>query len=144
MTMKKRWSAIFIITMLGSLILTGALQANGVAEKAALGVSSAWLSLVDEGKYAESWIQAAALFKAAVTKEQWQESMKAFRVPLGKVVARKLKSKQYTKTLPGAPDGEYVVIQYETTFEKKQSAIETITPMLDKDGKWRVSGYYIK
>jgi hypothetical protein len=60
------------------------------------------------------------------------------------MVARKLKSKQYTKNLPGAPDGECVVIQYETTFEKKQSAIETVTPMLDKDGKWRVSGYYIK
>jgi hypothetical protein len=144
MTMKKRWSAILTITMLGSLILTGALQANGVAEKAALGVSSAWLSLVDGGNYTESWNQAAGLFKAAATKEQWQESLKAFRVPLGKVVARKLKSKQYTKILPGAPDGEYVVIQYETTFEKKQSAIETITPMLDKDRKWRVSGYYIK
>jgi len=142
--MKKRWSAILTITILGSLILTGALQANGVAEKAALGVSSAWLSLVDEGNYTESWIQAAALFKTAVSKEQWHESLKAFRVPLGKAVARKLKSKRYTKTLPGAPDGEYVVIQYETIFEKKQSAIETTTPMLDNDGKWRVSGYYIK
>ncbi|MGA9534411.1 MAG: DUF4019 domain-containing protein [Desulfobacterales bacterium] len=26
----------------------------------------------------------------------------------------------------------------------KTSAVETITPMLDKDGQWRVSGYYIK
>lgn len=26
----------------------------------------------------------------------------------------------------------------------KKSAIETVTPMMDKDGKWRVSGYYIK
>ena len=142
--MKKRWSAMLTITMLGSLILTGALQANGVAEKAALGVSSAWLSLVDEGNYTESWIQAAALFKAAVTKEQWQTAVKAARTPLGKVMVRKLKSKEYRKTLPGAPDGEYIVIQYETMFEKKESAIETVTPMLDKDGKWRVSGYYIK
>ena len=100
--------------------------------------------MVDEGNYTESWSQASALFKTAVTKEQWQQSLKAVRAPLGKVVARKLKSKQYSKTLPGAPDGEYVVIQYETTFENKKSAIETITPMLDKDGKWRVSGYYIK
>jgi hypothetical protein len=55
-----------------------------------------------------------------------------------------LRSKHYTNTLPGAPDGEYVVIQYETSFENKKSAIETITPMLDEDGRWRVSGYYIK
>jgi hypothetical protein len=55
-----------------------------------------------------------------------------------------LKSATYTKSLPGAPDGEYVVIQYDTGFEHKQSAVETVTPMLDKDGKWRVSGYFIR
>jgi hypothetical protein len=70
--------------------------------------------------------------------------MQAFRKPLGKTISRKLKNKIYATSLPGAPDGEYVVIQYETTFENKKSAIETITLMLDKDGKWRVSGYYIK
>jgi hypothetical protein len=47
-------------------------------------------------------------------------------------------------TMPGAPDGEYVVIQYQTTFEHKNSAVETVTPMLDNDGQWRVSGYYIR
>jgi hypothetical protein len=57
---------------------------------------------------------------------------------------RTVKSKQYATSLPGAPDGEYVVVQYETSFHNKKSSIETITPMLDRDGKWRVSGYYIK
>jgi hypothetical protein len=47
------------------------------------------------------------------------------------------------RTLPGAPDGEYVVIQYATRFEHKPSIIETVTPMLDKDGSWKVSGYFI-
>jgi hypothetical protein len=46
--------------------------------------------------------------------------------------------------MPGAPDGEYVVVQYETEFERKASAVETITPERDKSGTWRVSGYYIK
>ena len=144
MTMKNRLRAVLVITVLSSIILTGVLQANEVAEKAATARASAWLSLVDEGNYVESWNQASGFFKAAVTQEQWQQSLRAFRLPLGKMVARKLKSKQYTTTLPGAPHGEYVVIQYETTFENKQSATETVTPMLDKDGIWRVSGYYIK
>jgi len=142
--MKSRTGLVLSLTILSILFSMGALRANEVAEKAAITASGAWLSLVDGENYAESWNQAAALFKAAVTKEQWQTMVKAVRVPLGKVMVRKLKSKQYTKTLPGAPDGEYVVIQYETTFEKKQSVIETITPMLDKDGKWGISGYYIK
>jgi hypothetical protein len=55
-----------------------------------------------------------------------------------------MRTKNYKTSLPGAPDGEYVVIQFGTSFENKKTAIETVTPMLDKDGKWRVSGYYIK
>ena len=51
---------------------------------------------------------------------------------------------QDTTTLPGAPQGEYVLIQMKTDFESKKGVIETVTPMLDKGGKWRVSGYQIK
>ena len=103
-----------------------------------------WLALVDSGKYADSWQEASQLFKAHATKEQWQSALVATRDPLGKMLSRKVKSATYKKELPGAPDGDYVVVQYETSFEHKQSAVETVTPMLDKDGKWRVSGYFIK
>ena len=106
--------------------------------------SDAWLALVDSGKYGDSWQEAASLFKTHVTQDQWAKMVGPVREPLGKVLSRKLKSAAYTKTLPGAPDGEYVVIQYDTSFEHKQSAVETVTSMLDKDGKWRVSGYFIK
>jgi len=130
--------------ILSILVFVQAPLADQAKEKAAVDASKAWLKLVNEGKYAESWNEAAQYFKNAVSREQWKASLEAVRTPLGNVLSRKLKSLQYTKTLPGAPDGEYVVIQYETSFKNKQNAIETITPMLDKDGKWRVSGYYIK
>lgn len=103
-----------------------------------------WLGLIDSGKYADSWQEAAAMFKTAVTKEKWQDMLHQVRDPLGKVLSRKLKSATYTKTLPGVPDGDYVVVEFDTSFERKQAATETITPMLDKDGKWRVSGYFVK
>jgi len=118
--------------------------ANEAAEKRALEASDMWLKLSDSGRYSESWETAAEFFRNAISKEQWNQSLNAARKPLGKVIKRSMKSKQYATSLPGAPDGEYVVIQYETSFEKKKSSIETVTPMLEKDGKWRVSGYYIK
>jgi hypothetical protein len=114
------------------------------AEKAALAAAKAWLQLVDDGKYMESWNEASEYFKRAITKEQWEQTVKAVREPLEKTVSRQLKSKQYATTLPGAPDGKYVVIQFDSSFTNKKTAVETITPMLDKDGMWRVSGYYIK
>lgn len=120
------------------------MQVNESAEHAAVTAAEKWLALVDANDFAESWNQAASLFKAAVSAQQWHASLEAAQVPLGKVVSRNLKSKQYAEELPGAPDGEYVVIQYETSFERKKNGTETITPMKDKDGEWRVSGYYVK
>jgi hypothetical protein len=133
-----------------ALLLTALLSIGAVAhaqqkpEHLAQQSSESWLALVDSGKYADSWQEASQLFKNAVTKEQWQSALGTARTPLGKMLSRKLKSAKYTTTLPGAPDGEYVVIQFDSSFEHKQSAVETITPMVDKDGKWRVSGYFIK
>jgi hypothetical protein len=45
--------------------------------------------------------------------------LKAVRKPLGKVISREVKSKSHHTSLPGAPDGEYVVIQFDTSFENK-------------------------
>lgn len=113
-------------------------------EDAAQAAADSWLKLVDEGNYDVSWDQAAKLFKGAVTKEQWKQAAAGVRAPLGKLVSRKVKSRDYTERVPGAPDGKYVVIQFDTVFEKKASAVETVTPMLDPDGAWRVSGYFIR
>lgn len=114
------------------------------AKKKAVEAAEAWLALVDAGKYAESWDEAAEQLKNAVSKDAFAHSLGAVRKPLGDVTSRKIESKRYLTKLPGAPDGEYVVIQYKTAFANKESATETITPMLGKDKKWRVSGYYIK
>jgi len=120
------------------------LKADEASEGKALEAAKKWLTLVDKGEYGKSWEAAAGYFKGAVAENQWEQAVNAIRGPLGKVISRKVKSKQYATSLPGAPDGEYVVIQFDTSFEKKKSAAETITPMKEKDGTWRVSGYFIK
>lgn len=110
------------------------------AERAA----EAWLALTDGGRYGESWDAASSLFKAAVTRADWEKALKAVRAPLGALKARKVRSATSTTSLPGAPDGEYVVIQYDAQLENKAAAVETVTPMREKDGSWRVSGYFIR
>ena len=140
--MKRKRIALLGLAIL--VLLTGAnIHADEASEKAALTSALAWLALADGGKYPETWDQAATYFRNALTKDQWVASLKGGRAPLGRLLSRKLKSKMYTKSLPGAPDGEYVVIMYDTQFENKASAVETVTAMLDKDGKWRVAGYLI-
>jgi len=113
-------------------------------KEAAVAVAKQWLAVVDEGKYAESWDGAAELFQGAVPKGQWVQQLGGSRAPLGQVLKRDLKWQAYKTRLPGAPDGEYVVIQFVTSFTNKKAAVETVTPTLETDGKWRVSGYFIK
>lgn len=119
------------------------LRAEQNAEKAAQEAAESWLASVDSGKYSSTWQEAAQIFKQRITLQQWQSAIQTVRIQLGSVEKRKLKRVSYAKTLPGAPSGEYVIIHYETAFENKKSAIETITPMKEKDGQWRVSGYFI-
>jgi hypothetical protein len=112
----------------------------GAAESAA----RAWLGLVDAGKYAESWGSAATMFRQKITASQWEAAAAGARAPLGALKSRTLQSVTAKSALPGVPDGEYMVIQFASAFEHKASAIETVTPMKDADGKWHVSGYFIK
>ena len=134
-----------VCSLLTFLLAMGlAVPAQQKPEQLAQQSAKSWLALVDSGNYGESWDEAAAAFQAGVTREQWQRALPATRDRLGKMLSRKLKSAHYTKILPGAPKGEYAVIQYDSSFEHQLSAVETVTPTLEKDGKWRVSGYYIK
>jgi hypothetical protein len=139
----KRLLFILVVCVVISSAIAGA-GVEGDAEKAAQNAAESWLALVDSGKYPESWDEAAKMFKDRVTRQQWESALQSVRTPLGKINSRQVKSATYANTLPGAPDGDYVVIQFESSFAKKKSAVETITPMKEADGQWRVSGYYIK
>ncbi len=98
-----------------------AVEPSSSREAGAVKAAETWLLFVDAEKYPESWDTAASMFQAAVPKTQWADQIKGARAPLGKLVKRTLESRTYAK-----------------------QAIETITPMKDDDGTWKVSGYFIK
>ncbi len=109
----------------------------------AVNAAKEWLVLIDAGNYSESWDNAASLFQKAMPKEQWVETLNGLLPSYGKVIQREVISSKYYTELPGAPDGAYVVIQFNTSFENNKNCVETVTPMKDA-GKWKVSGCYIK
>ena len=136
--------SVMVVCLIGLLVVVGGAFAADKPEDAAQAAAESWLKLVDDRNYSASWDQAAKVFKGAVKQGDWNQMAGGVRTPLGKLVSRKLKSREYSEKLPGAPDGKYVVIQYDTVFEHKASAVETVTPMADRDGVWWVSGYFIR
>ena len=139
--MKKLFS-IILATLVLFVVPARAQDAEKIASAQA--AAKSWLALADAGEYSQTWDQAAGAFQAAVSKPSWQSAVKGARSPLGSLKSRAIKSATFTRSLPGAPDGEYVVIQYESRFENNEAAIETVTPLREKDGSWKVSGYFIK
>jgi len=131
--------SLVLLLILAPLVELAADENTQAAEQAAV----SWLALVDTMQYEESWNEAASLFRNQVSTADWVKAVNAVRNPLGGLVSRNLDSATYATSLPGAPDGEYVVLQFQTVFEHKAQAIETVTPMFD-EGQWRVSGYYIR
>jgi len=141
--MKKRYSA--LLCFLGLMLLCTAMSAAETkSETIAQGEALLWLRLVDTNKYDQSWEEMSESFKSEVSKRKWKSTIAKIRKPLGKLLSRKPRSAEYTKELPGAPEGEYVVVQFEAAFEKKSAATEKVIMMLGKDLIWRVSSYAVK
>jgi len=132
------------------LLLTTIISVSGVSlvvaspEDEAKKSAQEWLLLVDAGKFADSWKAAGTYLQRATTEEAWQRNLDQKRKPLGKLISRKLKSAKFDRPVNKVPDGDYVKIQFTSSFENKKEAIETVTPVLQKDGTWKVSGYYIE
>ncbi|MEN6373883.1 MAG: adenosylcobinamide amidohydrolase [Smithella sp.] len=120
------------------------LTENSRREKLATDSAMKWLKMVDDGRFADSWNDSSKIFRQSVQQEQWIKMINSARNPLGKQVSRQFYRSLYTKKLPGVPDGEYVIIEFNTVFENKTGAIETVTSKLEDDGIWKISGYFVK
>jgi len=105
--------------------------------------SRKWLGLIDDGKAGLAWDGADASLRASVTRAKWIDGIRELRKPYGAVKARKTTQIARAHSLPGAPDGDYVIVQFDTEFANGKHASELVTWTLTNTS-WRVSGYQIR
>ncbi len=109
------------------------------AERQALG----FLGYLDQGRFADSYAYTGMLIRAQLDRDAFAAQIEKTRAGTGALQSRELIDASYTTTVPGAPEGQYVVLHYHASFADRQEAVETVTLAFAK-GYWRVSGYYIK
>ncbi|MDD5424554.1 MAG: DUF4019 domain-containing protein, partial [Candidatus Omnitrophica bacterium] len=131
--MKKIILAVMIVMLSAGLCFAAS------PEKKAQIAAKNWLEMIDSKDYAQSYDSASSFFKTIVNKSDWVQTCGSLRDMLGKAESRKLVSATRQDKMQGAPDGEYVILVYKTDFKRKVGAQEIVVPMLDKDGKWRIS-----
>lgn len=113
----------------------------GQAEAAA--AAAAWLALLDRSDWTGSWETASALFQTQVSSADWATTVGQVRGPLGAVTSRTPLAAEYSTALPGAPAGEYWVIQSSTAFANMATATETVI-LVREGGDWKVIGYFVR
>ena len=116
-------------------------SSNNALATAAI-ASQAWLDLVDNGRYDQSWDKASKLMKIAMPKEEWVEFLNLTRKPLGKHISRQVLDQRTAKNPHGLPQGDYMVMYYKTSFPNKPDVHELVTLFLE-EGEWRVLTYQV-
>lgn len=115
-----------------------AVTLDAATATAAASEARAWLALVDQSRWSDSWKRSGLQFRRANTSAAWAAISKSVRPPLGAVASREVYSRE---AVPAPPHG-YVLIKFLTRFANKPNAIETVS--LEREGQaWKVVGYWI-
>jgi uncharacterized protein (TIGR03067 family) len=133
----------FTMTRRGEVVVsvTTADGARQAKIEAATKAAQDWLRLMDTGNYEQAWEQTAELVKQTMDKEEGIRSYRQVAELIGKLNWRVLYKRDYALSPPGLPRGEYVVIEYGSSFERLPKAKEGAYMRREKDGKWRPFGY---
>lgn len=102
---------------------------------AAPDAARAFLELVDQGRWNDSYRHFGVAFRKLNTERVWADVSEKVRTPLGKVVSRTLIGQEY---VPAPPYG-YQSVKFRTRFAKGGEQLETV--MLDQEeAEWKVVG----
>ncbi|MCF8106271.1 MAG: DUF4019 domain-containing protein [Desulfohalobiaceae bacterium] len=134
-----QWSVILMFVIFCGLSGVQA-EDNNEPPEAALSFVQDWLRIVDGGSYAASWHDLSPVLRQDLAQEQWIQELEDFRTPLGSL------SQRTRTSVTRASDheiGEYVIVQYESTFANKGPVSEAISVIKGVGDRWRVLGYSI-
>lgn len=115
----------------------------GQAQPASAASAREWLALIDARNWNDSWREAGSMFRSQISQQGWASTIAPVRNPLGAPTSRSIGKVTKTASLPGAPSGEYELLEFQTNFANRRGAVETV--VLTKEGtEWRVVGYFIR
>ena len=109
----------------------------------ALQVAKTYLDDIDNGHYVESWKKGDPIFQKTISNKEWAIALQKARTPLGTVTSRVLKDEKPAKDPAGLPAGNYMVVEYTTSFTNAPSSGELLTLHQGADGKWKVLTYKV-
>jgi hypothetical protein len=105
---------------------------------AAARAAEAFLMLIDESRWAESYAATGSQFRKLNTLARWTEVSEKVRPPLGTVLTRNLVTNEF---VPAPPEG-YQLVKFASSYADGTNQVESVS-LEWEDGAWRVVGIVI-
>lgn len=105
---------------------------------AAARAAEAFLTLIDESRWAESYAATGSQFRQLNSLERWTEVSEKVRPPLGTVLTRNLVTNEF---VPAPPEG-YQLVKFASSYADGTNQVESVS-LAWEDGAWRVVGIVI-
>lgn len=116
-------------------------ESNPEAERAAVAATEPILEQIDAGQYDAVRDAASPLLKQQVSPEEWLAEVRALRGPLGSHKSRTVGSTTYVTDPWGAPEGEYVIVSYDSHWQNGRIH-ENLSMQRQPNGAWALAGYH--
>jgi len=133
---------IVIFTLCLSCLLNFTCSAETFSSQA-IAIAETFSATIDDNNYQAAYQSGSKLLHLTSTENQWISEIGRTREVLGTALQRKLKAVKSISTYPGLPDGEYMLVYFETKMEHKEKAAEVLL-VAQIDGAWKVCSYHLK
>ena len=103
--------------------------------------TTAWLSLWNGQKCRESYIKLSPITHSENSETSWIDYCSKVNKFLGANKSRNLVAAAFTKSLPSKTERPVAIVAYHSGFAGRESMIEIIALIQEKDGSWTVTNY---
>lgn len=133
-----------VLFMLLLLTLTTPAKAEMLAHEALEEKATNYLKLLDQGLYEKAWFDMSEIFHGLNIPQLWEKRQATIRTAYGAMYSRRLHHISYRQTYNLSPDGQYVIVQFKSSFQNKLDIIETIVLDCRVDSECSVREYIIR
>ena len=115
--------ALIVILLISTAIPAGAAL---LSQTRAENQARDFLQQLDQGQSDESWQAMSAHFQAITDQARWKIRQQVIRASYGPLLSRDFKNVSYRTSFSLSPDGEYVIVQFRSSYQNKAESIETV------------------
>jgi hypothetical protein len=113
-------------------------------DKESIEAGKKWLELLDSGNAGAAWDLASKQLQSVVKRDAFVAEISTVRKPLGKIDTRTPVKFARSHELPGAPSGDYAIVEFDTKYANGKHLSEQVIWTIESGDIWRVAGYYYR